>query len=562
MRIEQLPFANSEFGRRVIQVVDRITTAAMAAQNAYSLHGASARRQVQPATAEAMAAALTRRVINAGAAARSAPVPQRELQLGAWKPFNALHSVNPALQAAMRTREARQAKTTSGAGIEPTAFAPYPEISPLVIADAYRRSDVTGWCDRKCDIGARYLRGHAHLGGVDRSRRSYAYKAPFRIRPRTSSPLSILVARAVKASWENCDGFRSSMGELGVFGATGFAVGELAWRDCMLSIPISQGQSVRVPSEVIASIENVFPRNIVFDLVSDRPYLTMGPGSYVDITEPGLQKFLYIKCDGSGPARSRGYQWATDWLCLLAGMSLEKFGTLIEVFGNPTPFLQTPSEGFLSDDEHAHAIAVLERLGTAQPEVIPHKYGTIGHTPVPSGIAPLHSQILGYLDSSISKAVQSATLQTESTPSGVGSNALGEVHRNVGVDIQRVDGALSAEAIRTQPFRWLCEANAETWAGAFGKYVGGCSPADIVAEVPLCEWIISDETPQQRLATFVGFKTQLGFLVDEEQVREELGIRAPMPEFAPVDSAAPAPAPAPAAPADPAPTTETPNAAP
>ncbi len=81
MRIEQLPFANSEFGRRVIQVVDRITTAAQAAQNAYSLHGASTRRQVQPATAEAMAAALTRRVINAGAAARSAPVPQRELQL-------------------------------------------------------------------------------------------------------------------------------------------------------------------------------------------------------------------------------------------------------------------------------------------------------------------------------------------------------------------------------------------------------------------------------------------------------------------------------------------------
>ena len=85
--------------------------------------------------------------------------------------------------------------------------------------DAYRRADVTGWVDRKCDIGARYLRGNAHLGGVDRSRRSYAYKAPFRIRPRTSSPLSILVARAVKASWENCDGFRSSMGELGVFGA-------------------------------------------------------------------------------------------------------------------------------------------------------------------------------------------------------------------------------------------------------------------------------------------------------------------------------------------------------
>lgn len=48
-----------------------------------------------------------------------------------------------------------------------------------------------------------------------------------------------------------------------------------------------------------------------------------------------------------------------------------------------------------------------------------------------------------------------------------------------------------------------------------------------MALVPRVEWVISDETTTQRLEIFQGVKG-MGFAVDEAQVREELGVRAPI----------------------------------
>jgi hypothetical protein len=59
---------------------------------------------------------------------------------------------------------------------------------------------------------------------------------------------------------------------------------------------------------------------------------------------------------------------------------------------------------------------------------------------------------------------------------------------------------------------------------------GGCTPWDVIAECPIAEWVISNESPSQRLAVFQGVKG-LGFEVDEEQVREETGVRAPIPDM-------------------------------
>ena len=59
-------------------------------------------------------------------AARSAPVSPAEMNLGMWKPYSGTHVVNEAATAALRSREARRAKTTSGAGQEPLSMAPMP----------------------------------------------------------------------------------------------------------------------------------------------------------------------------------------------------------------------------------------------------------------------------------------------------------------------------------------------------------------------------------------------------------------------------------------------------
>lgn len=490
---------------------------------------------------------MARNVLDVVQRYRQAPQTPRELQLATWKPFSALHSADPNLALTMRSREAREARTMSGAGMEPTAYAPYPEITLGVITDAHRRADVTGWTDRKCDVGSRYLRHNGHLQGIDRTLRSYAYTAPYRILPRSPSRNSVLVCRAVKAAWERCSGWRSSVAELGVMHSAGFACGELVWNvDDVITVAVGKS-TLKIPSETIASIAKVYPRNLAFDIVDDKPWLCAGPGRYLDITAEGLSKFVFVAADGgSSPTRYRGYQWATDTLCYLAGLSLEKWGTLVETWGLATPFGSYDPQGNVTTAEINRAIEALEDLGTGKPTLLSSKF-KIDTTPTPQGLAPMHAQICGYLETQMSKAVQSSTMQTEASPSGNGSFALAEVHRGQGVDIQKIGGCITAEAISTQPFRWLCEANAESWGSAFGIH-----PDEVVAECPRFEWVISDETPQQRLAVFQGVKG-LGFGLDEQQVRDELGVRAPMPD---VDGETATPSLAPPVPAPPAPAPE------
>jgi hypothetical protein len=325
------------------------------------------------------------------------------------------------------------------------------------------------------------------------------------------------------------------MGELAVQAITGFSAGELVWKNTRLSIPIGK-KRIAVDSEVICSIEQVYARNFAFDVVNDRAYLCMAPGAYIDVNEPGLQKFLFIKADGAGPTRYRGYGWANAWLSYLGGLSLERFGIVIETFGVATPFLSRDQEGYLTDAEHDHALEILSDIGTGKPAVIPSRYGKLDHSPVPSNLAPLHAQMLSVVKGEQSKLVLSSTLQMETD--GIGSNALGLIHQDQQTDIQRIDCGLYSEAITSQPFRYLVEANADRWALAFSSYIpGGCTPWDVIEACPTCEWVITEEAPTQRLSVFQGAKA-LGIEPDPEQMREELRVRESMPDMPEVEEPA------------------------
>lgn len=524
MEIEQLPFAQTAIGRRVIALTRSIQSAVTAARGAYALtRGAGV---LTPQQTQMHAQALTQQVLRFGQAARSAPVSPAEMNLGVWKPYTGTHNVSETATAALRSREARRAKTTSGAGQEPLSYAPMPEITLGVIADAQRLAHRTGWVNRKCDIDERYRRDDSHVKGVDRKLRGWCYKAPLRVRARSASALSGLVAAAVRASLDQIDGLTSSVGELGVVACAGFSCAELVWRDCFLSVPIGGGRSVKVPSEIVSSLEQVYPRNFAFDIIDDRAFLCLGVNQHVEVAQPGLQKFMFVRGPEDGPTRFRGYGWANEWLSYLAGLTLEKFGTLVEVFGLSTPYLQRSADGFLTDDEHAHALDILARLGTAEPDIIPSRYGELKHSPVPAGLAPIHTQMLGYCRTEQSKLVLGSTLSVEIGSNG--SYAAADVHADGVVDTQRIYATLIAEALRSQVVRWLLEVNAQCWAVAFSQYVpGGCSPEDIVAEIPFIEWVLSDETPGQRLAIFQGVKN-LGYQLDEEQVRTECRVLAPL----------------------------------
>lgn len=479
-----------------------------------------------PQKQQAQAQTFVKNVQNFAAAVRSAPVAPHEMNLGQWQPYDATHHVNPALAAAMRSKEARRARTTSGAGQEPLGFAPMPEITLASIANAQRLAHRTGWVNRKVDIDSRFVRDSSHLGAIDRKLRAWAYKAPLRVRPRTATPLSYLVATSVHAMIDQLDGLSSSIDELGSMACHGFACGELVWRDCDLSIPVGKNRSVRVPLEIISSIEEVGQRNFAFDIVDGSAWLCLGANQHVPVSDEYAQKFIYVRGPGSGPDRFRGYGWANAPLSYLDGLTLEKFGTLVEIFGLATPYLQRDETSMLSDDEHAHALSILEDLGKAQPAVIPTKYGKLDHSPVPSGLAPIHAQMLGYIKTEQSKMALGSTLSVEIGSNG--SYAAANVHADGLVDTQRIYSSLTADAFRSQPVRWFLQANSERLAAAFNRYVpGGCSPQDIENEAPIIEWVLSDETPAQRLAVFQGVRG-LDLKLDEEQVRQELGVLAPL----------------------------------
>lgn len=560
MRIEDLPFQDTALGRRVTAVVSTISSAAKVAKDAAALwNAARSGRLGSSSWTEADAQALVGRIVQEGLRARNA-APERNL--GRWQPFDAFHREATQLSVEMRKPESRYAKVTSGAGIQPYAWGAtqLAEITMPFIAQGQRRATSTGWVDLKIDLDTRFCRDDPHVRGLDNVRRSAVYIAPFRVTPRSADPLSILVANAVRASLEKLTNFRSAMGELQSHAMAGFSCAELVWRPGVkLRIPAGN-RVVTVESEVVTCLEPVSQRNFAFDIVTDEPWLCMGPGEYVRVVEPSLQKFLYIRGDGPSThfARFRGWGWANAWLSYLAALPIEKLGILVETFGVATPYLQRNDRGIVTDDEAQRALRLLESLGTGKPGVIPGHLGELKHSPVPTNLAPLHAQMIGIVRTEQSKNMLSSTLQIEI--GGVGSRAAAEVHENQQVRIEKVDATVTGEALHSQLCAWLCEVNAEAWAAAFAALIpGGCTPDEIKAEVPFCEFVITDESPTQRSAVFAQVKA-LGFSLDEAQVREETRVRAPLPPLTlaeppvrPPVQPPPQPRPEPVPPTDPTP---------
>jgi hypothetical protein len=493
-----------------------------------------------PPSPQQQAQSMVDAMLRAGQGMRSVP----DFNLGSYNQATAAYlPTKAATSRAMHSIDARYARVTSGAGAVPAAWEPQPEIVIPMIAQAHRRCYTTGYADSKAALDARQLQLDSHCQGLDRIRRSATYKAPFRINPAGSNPIQILTRNAVKAAWATMDGFKASVGELGIQALTGFSCAELVWARRNITIPVGK-RSVTVESDVIQSMQSVAPRVFAFDTSgTDHPYLVLGHDNYYNIADDTewlgdeyfvspygeSQKFMFIRAMGDGDARFRGVGWANAWLSMLGNSSLEAMGTLVAVFGQVVPYLQFDSDEFMSNTDYAIAEQVIATMGTGKGVVIPKRLGTIDHSPTPTNIAPIHREMLSIVKGEQSKLWLSSTLQMETD--GIGSNALGQVHRGQQSDVQNIDASLYAEAIRTQPFRYLVQANAEVWAAAFSRFVpGSCTPQQVIDACPTCEWIISDETPSQRLAVFSAAKTQLGLSIDEDQVREELGVRAPLPD--------------------------------
>lgn len=463
---------------------------------------------------------------------RSAPIPPQDME----------EAGNPALRAAFHghividerqqslvsSQMAEYTRVTSSAGWNPIGTEPLPELTPMYIGSVHGRADRTGWCDNLDDLTRRCLRYDEHLQSVDRIRRTAVFDAPVRVKPCNSTQLAVLVANAVRAIVDDVDGFTSTLGELGYANASGFAVSEIVYRPRRIRVAIDARTAVTIDAKCIASMEPVSNRNVVWDIVSDRPYLRMG-GGVIDLQRAvdgrALRKFVVHKGFGDGPTRSRGYQYAAHYLTQLTGMTVGKWSIILSTYGLSTPYLSFDEEDKdLLPEDIADAEDTLAEMGNGVGRVLRKAWGEVKTTPVPTGMYDLHQAILGYLNSQKSKLVVSNTLTQEM--GGQGSYNASSTHSDQQLATQRMDAAMMSETLRTQLVRFLVDKNAEAFARAFSPYiVGGCTPADVRACAPRIVIEVNPKLSQpERLKMFLDVKGA-GIDIDPDQLREETGIR-------------------------------------
>lgn len=463
------------------------------------------------------------------AASRSAPMPPPTIPgIGVYgHTYSPRDMIDRDQDRRLRGPDVWYGRVGAGLGPSPAAWAPEPEITLRYIASVQSKATRSGWCNDKADLDGRVLQYDPHFISLDRIRRSTVFKYAFLVEANNPGIVAQLNANFVRAAVENIDGFTASAGEAGKANGSGFAMQELVWKRRKLRIVVGPKQTVSVNCETVSSLEEVHNRHIVFDIISDRPYLNATGGSFVDPfkDEDGepRRKFLFHKGYGDGAARSRGYHYAGEYLYYLTGLSVERWGIVLETYGMSTPYAEYQMDMHTTAAAQADIDAALARLGKGQPAKIPQGW-KIGNTETPSGLVPLHQAILGYLDAQKSKLVVSNTLMQEM--GGVGSYNAISGHADQQEATQIIDASLLADSYRTQLFRDLLEVNADVLARAYSPYVpGGCTPEDIIADVPLCRWDIRrDVSPPERLQMFIDASDK-GHEVDADQVNRECGFR-------------------------------------
>ena len=152
--------------------------------------------------------------------------------------------------------------------------------------------------------------------------------------------------RRVRAALDQIDGLTSSVGELGVVAVRASPV--RSWCGETAFCPFRSAAGVRSRCRARSSHRwNRCTRAILPSTSS-----TIGPFcAWVRTsTSRSVSRACRSSCSFVVPRTGllvfRGYGWANEWLSYLAGLTLEKFGTLVEVFGLSTPFLQRSQDGF------------------------------------------------------------------------------------------------------------------------------------------------------------------------------------------------------------------------
>lgn len=326
-----------------------------------------------------------------------------------------------------------------------------------------------------------------------------------------------LLERALRVTnWEECVVEHLLGGSL----MDGYAAAEVYWdRVDNLNVPIWFGT---VPA-----------RRFRFVVETDEPRLLTREEPVAGIPlDPG--KWVFAKRNHRKTVRA-GLMRTALWWSWMKSLSMRDWQIFSSRFG--LPFVLGKYD-LMSNEAEAEKLALREAVlafgknggavvsRNAEIEVIESKTGGGNNESVHPGFVAL-------CNAEISKLIQGATL-TSGEGSSAGSYALGAVHANAKFDRTIADAAKVGTWVATQ----LGE--------AFIRYNG------ITARAPRVKVRVTPEmNPTDRMNVYAAFCNQLGGEVDEDQVRDEMDIRAPTGKAL---KGAPQPTPVPGGPPKPPPT--------
>lgn len=398
------------------------------------------------------------------------------------------------------------------------------------LAFIHREVDQQGLLTRKADLDFELLRRDGHLYNVHRQLTSTVYKTPLQLKPRTPDDprgISQGTCNFVRKVVDDIPAFNKAEEDLLLATPFGFSAEEIIWKTPRpITFPVGPGKyKTAQDAKGIAGLEWVHNRDFRWHWIERRFLIDTGGARYIDpFTNPDgepTRKLIMHEGYGPGDPHQRGYMFPASFLSMFKSQSLGRWLVMLELFGIATPYMQLEAEGYISEEDKAAAIDFVCNIGRGIPAVLTKKMGEVKITETPQGINAQgqHAAILGWINAELSKLGAGQTLTMEI--GGTGSYGAAGVHADSKEEVQLIIIRQEAETIEHQLVRYIVEENAEALARALG-----CSPADVLAEVPHAFRVIDRRIdPPARLKMFIDGRKELGLNIDPEQVAEECNFR-------------------------------------
>lgn len=373
-----------------------------------------------------------------------------------------------------------------------------------------------GYPAQQCALFDGVVEGDGHLRDVFDHRVEQVAGKPRQIQERGADALSVLLAQVLRDAWMALP-LTEIHEHLLTFNRYGWAAAEIDW-----DVRVIGGVRAIVPVHVAlvpADRFRIDPRTDELRLITDQNKPEGEP------LEPG--KWIVLR--RGGPLARAGLMRTAVWYALYKRYGTRDWVVFAEKFGIPLPIVQyDEAQG---EDPKTVAADIADNIGNDGAAVIPKGIEVKIEDAARTSGSAVHEPLIAFCNSENSKLVNGSTLSNDNADGG-SSYALGNVHASVRHERVIYDATRLSEAFLRHVSIPFCVFN-------------GVRVDDAPRVAPMLQIQIAPEVdPTARLKQMATAKNELGVTISVEQVRQEIGLRAPLSEQ---DSAPGMTPPAPAA---------------